>query len=109
LTTLVNRLDKRITILRLPSPEDQDDSGQVIEGWISVGTFWAAIEPLRGNDRFAAQSVNPEVTTRIRIRYRDGIDRTMIARHKGREFEIMYTINPTFGNKELQLMSKERQ
>jgi len=107
--TLASRLNKRITILRKPLPEDQDDSGQPLDDWIPVATVWAAIEPLRGREFFAAQAVNAEVTTRIRIRYRSDVDRKMIARHKDAEFEILYTINPEFRNVELQLMSKERQ
>ena len=105
---LVNRLNKRITILRPADPEtDQDESGQPLEGYVPVTTIWAAIEPLRGREFFAAQAENAEVTTRIRIRYREGIDRTMICRYGTNEFEILYIIHPEFGKKELQLMCKE--
>lgn len=108
---LVNRLNKRITILRPADPEtDQDESGQPIEGYVPVTTIWAAIEPLRGREFFAAQAENAEVTTRIRIRYREDVDRTMIARYgDGHELEILFVIHPEFAKKELQLMCKERQ
>lgn len=106
---LVNRLDKRVTILRPPGPEDTDDYGQPLDNPIEVCKVWAAIEPLRGREFFAAQAVNAEVTTRIRIRYREGIDRTMIVRHKGHTFEILYKIDPEFRHEELQLMCKESQ
>jgi SPP1 family predicted phage head-tail adaptor len=86
-----------------------DEAGQKIEGLIPVATVWSAVEPLRGREFFSAQAVNSEVTTRIRIRYRPGIDRTMFFLCQGVEFEILYTINPNFENKELQLMSRERQ
>lgn len=143
---LVNRLNKRVTIRRLPNSEEylsdsvsestidggkayapdkpanvlfndlfdpnaplRDEYGQPIEVPVEVAKVWASIEPLRGNDRYVAMSEYPEVTTRIRIRYREGIDRTMVVKYKETEFEILYIIHPEFGNKELQLMCKERQ
>lgn len=109
MTVLVNRLDKRITIMRPPGPDDKDEYGQPLDNPVEVCTIWAAIEPLRGREYFAAMAEQADVTTRIRIRYRDGIDRTMIARHGDTEFEILHIIRPEFGKKELQLMCKERQ
>lgn len=105
--SLVDRLDKRITILRPAGPDDE--YGQPLDEPIEVCKVWAAIEPLQGKEFIAAMQENAEVTTRIRIRYRSGIDRTMTVRHKEHEFEVLYTIDPKFEHKELQLMSKERQ
>lgn len=90
-------------------PNNQDEYGQPLDDLIEVTTVWAGIEPLQGRELYAAKAENAEVTTRIPIRYREGIDRTMIVRYKGFEFEILYTINPKFENKELQLICKERQ
>jgi len=110
---LVNRLNKRVTIQRLEKAPDE--YGQPIDIWVDVATVWAAIEPLRGREYFAAMSEHAEVTTRIRIRYREDIDRTMIVRYKEpgdpefREFEILHIIHPEFLRRELQLMCKERQ
>lgn len=113
MTVLVNRLNKRITILRPIGPDDPppqtDKYGQPLDDWIPVATLWAAIEPLRGREFFAAQAEHAEVTTRIRIRYREGIDRTMIVSYGGTEFEVLYIIHPEFSKRELQLMCKERQ
>lgn len=104
---LVNRLDKRVTIISPYGPPDE--YGEPTEGPVTVATLCAAIEPLQGREYFAALQENADVTTRIRIRYRDGIDRTMIVRYKGHEFVILYVLHPEFGKKELQLMCKERQ
>ncbi|WP_019534215.1 phage head closure protein [Paenibacillus ginsengihumi] len=106
---LVNRLNKRVTILRPPGPDDVDEYGQPLDEPIPVATVWAAIEPLRGREYFSAMSEHAEVTTRIRIRYREGIDRTMRVKHGETEFEILHIIHPELGKKELQLMCKERQ
>jgi SPP1 family predicted phage head-tail adaptor len=117
--SLVNRLNKRVTLKRPRGPDDPppdvDEYGQPIDNPITVATIWAGIEPLSGREFFAAKAVNAEVTTRIPIRWRPGIDRTMIVQYKEKgqpkfaEFEILYTINPEFRNEELQLMCKERQ
>lgn len=112
---LVARLNKRITILRPPGPDDVDEYGQQLDVYVPVATVWAAIEPLRGREYFSAMSEHADVTTRIRIRYREGIDRTMRVRYKEpgdpefREFEILHVIHPGFRRKELQFMCKERQ
>lgn len=103
------KLRNRITILRPPSPDDVDEVGQPIDVWQPVAETWAAIEPLRGRELFSAQQVNAEVTTRIRVRYRKGIDRTMIARCGDIEFEFLYIIHVDYAKKELHIMAKERQ
>lgn len=105
--SLLSRLNKRVTIISPDGPPDE--YGEPTEGPVTVATVWAAIEPLRGREFFAAQAVNAEVTTRIRIRYRKGIDRTMVVKHQEHEFEIMYIIDPEFAHQELQLMCRERQ
>ena len=113
MTVLVNRLNKRITILRPIGPDDPppqtDKYGQPLDDWIPVATLWAAIEPLRGREYFSAHAEHADVTTRIRIRYRDGIDRTMRVKYGETEFEILHIIHPEFNRRELQLMCKERQ
>jgi SPP1 family predicted phage head-tail adaptor len=106
---IVNRLNKRVTILRPPGRDDLDEYGQPLDDYVPVATVWAAIEPLRGREYFAVMSEHAEVTTRIRIRYREGIDRTMRVQYRDSEFEILHIIHPEFGRKELQLMCKERQ
>lgn len=83
--------------------------GEREQAWEDYVTVWAAVEPLRGQEFLVAQRSEAEVTTRIRIRYREDIDRSMMVYCNGVEFEIMYTIHPEFGKRELQLMCRERQ
>ena len=61
------RLDKRITIERMES--GQDELGQPIEGWIPTYSVWASIEPLQGREYIAAMAAQAERTVRIRLRY----------------------------------------
>lgn len=111
--SLVGRLDKRVTIKRPrrsnDPPPNVDGYGQPIDNPITVATVWAAIEPLRGRDYNAAFAENAEVTTRIRIRYREDIDRTMTLERGAKVFEILYIPEPDLAKRELHLMCKERQ
>jgi len=107
--SLLARMKHRVTICRLPGPDDTDEYGQPLDDPIPVATVWAAIEPLRGREYFAAMSEHADVTTRIRIRYREDVDRTMIVEYDGTTFEILHIIHPEFNRRELQLMCKERQ
>lgn len=106
---LVNRLNKRVAIFRPAGPDETDEYGEPLDTPVKVFDLWAAIEPLRGQDRYVAQQEHADVTARIRIRYRAGIDRTMTVKYGDQEFEILYIIHPLLAKKELQLMCKERQ
>lgn len=107
--TLTARLNKRIEIQCVDDDEDTNVYNEPVTTTVTVATVWAAIEPLRGNEYFAAFAEQAEVTTRIRIRYREGIDRTMIVKYGDIEFEILHIIHPEMNRIELQLMCKERQ
>lgn len=107
--SLASKLNKRISILKPPGPDDVDEVGQPLDEFIPIAETWGAIEPLSGRELFSAMKVNAEVTTRIIIRYREGIDRTMKAVYNGTEFEFLYVIHTDFAKKELQIMCKEWQ
>lgn len=47
--------------------------------WIEV---WASVEPLSPREIFAAQQVASDLTTRIRMRWRDGLHAKMRIRHQ---------------------------
>lgn len=104
---LINRLDKRIKIYK--QSEETNDLNETIGDPVLVTEVWAAIEPLRGKEYFAAFTEQVDVSTRIRIRYRTDIDRTMWLDYNGLIFDIESIIHTTFGRYELQLMCKERQ
>ncbi|ASJ54206.1 hypothetical protein BP422_12000 [Brevibacillus formosus] len=103
---LVNRLNKRITIRKQTWIENSMKEKK--QTWIDYATVWAAIEPLRGQESLVAQKSESTVTTRIRIRFREGIEPSMMIDYRGISFEIMYIIHPEFNKRELQLMCKER-
>ena len=108
--TLASDLKRRITILRPPDPEkDVDEAGQPLDDWQPVGKAWAEIKPLSGRQLESAKQLHAEVTTRIRIRYRTDVDRTMKAVYGNDEFEFLYLIHKDFAKKELHIFCKEHQ
>lgn len=106
---MINRLNKYVGLFNPSDPTITDDYGEPTDESVNVCHIWASIEPLRGQDRYAAKQEHAEVTTRIRIRYRAEVDRSMIVKYGEQEFEILYIIHPNYAKKELQLMCKERQ
>jgi SPP1 family predicted phage head-tail adaptor len=63
----------------LQRPEYSQDpvSGDVIPSWVDVGKVWAGIEPLSAREFIAAAAGQTEVTSRVVIRYRQGITSAM--------------------------------
>lgn len=108
--SLTSELDKRITILRPPNPEiELDEAGQPLDSWQPVTNVWASIETLNGRQLESARQIHAEITTRIKTRYRTGIDRTMKAVYRGAEFEFLYVTHKDYAKKELIIMAKELQ
>ena len=108
MTYVATDLNRKITFRKLTLTQDPN-TGEMIEAWADHVSVFARVEPLVGREYFAAMSEHAEVTTRIRIRYREDIDRTMRVVYANTEFEILHIIHPEFGRRELQLMCKERQ
>lgn len=69
------RLRHRVLIQR--PVRDIVDGEPVVDQWEDVAQVWAAILPLRGNEYLTAEQFRPGVTTRIRIRWFDGITSEM--------------------------------
>lgn len=98
------KLRHQITVERFTM--EQDDYGQPIEAWQTVGTFAASVEPINGREYFAANAAQSEVTTRIRMRYHPGITSTDRITHGSTIYNMLSVINPEMRNEELVLMCK---
>jgi len=68
----VGRLRHRITLQHRADIETPE--GEVVPSWADTADVWGSIEPMSGREYFAAQQVNSEVTARILIRWRAGIE-----------------------------------
>ena len=105
MTVIAGRLNKRVTLQSATLA--RDGHGQAIETWSNVATVWAAIEPIRGREYFAAQQVSAETTHRVTIRHRSGVSPQWRVVFGSRTFRIESVINPLEKNERLELMCVE--
>lgn len=102
----MGNLRHRITIEQKTIDNSQLDP---VETWSKFATVWAAIEPLKGNERWidGAKLISNSVTGRIKIRYLAGVTPTMRVKFGSRTYEILAAINVNERNEEMHLMVKE--
>ena len=105
MTVIAGRLNKRITLQSATTA--RDGHGQPVETWAAVATVWAAIEPIRGREYFAAQQFSAETTHRVTIRYRSGVSPQWRVVFGSRTFRIESVINPLEKNERIELMCVE--
>lgn len=92
----------------------KDSFGAAQELWNTVAQVYAGFETLSGQELYAAQKINPDVTHRITIRYRAGIladmrvNWTDTSEGRNRIFDILAPTDPTQGRQMLQLLAIER-
>ncbi len=98
------RLRHRITLERAT---ESNDMGQITKSWSSVGSYWAGIEPLNGRELVTAQSVKPDVTTRIVLRYVGSITSKDRFTFNSRVFHILNVRNIDERNAEYEILCKE--
>lgn len=79
-------LNKRITFLK---PEfSEDDMRQDRIGWKPYKTVWATVKPFKSSEVNFMGKLNPNVTHRIYVRYRNDITSDMRINYHDRIFEI---------------------
>lgn len=99
------KLRHRITIQR--PIETQGPTGEMAVVWSDFADVAASVEPLRGREFWAAKEMQAQVSTRIRIRYLEGVTPKMQVLFGTRSYLIESVINPEFRNIEMQLMCTE--
>ena len=72
----------------------QNAFGEPIEGWTTVADVWASREDLSGREAFLAMQTMAEVTTRFRMRYRDGVNATMRILSDGSIYRVTSVADP---------------
>lgn len=98
-------LRHRITIQKLNN--SQNEYGEVSELWEDILNVRAGIYPISGKEFFAAETVNSEITHKVKIRYIGGITPNMRIKFNNRIFSIESVINFQERNIEIQLLCKE--
>lgn len=69
------KLNKRIHIQK--ALETQNETNETTYTFVEFAEVWASIEPLSGRPLFQAQQISGDVSTRIRIRALEGVNRKM--------------------------------
>lgn len=90
----------------------QDAAGQPLNTWTTIATVWAAIEPLSGREREAAQSIHPDISHQITIRYAAAwADPKTMAKYRGvyksRVFNFHAPMTTLEGNVEIVIGASE--
>jgi len=99
------KLRHRVTIQELVRADD--GYGGIIETWQDVATVWAAVEPLRGSERYRAQQVQAELSHKVTMRYRAGVKPQMRLLHNGRVLNIEAVIDAEERHRWLELLCSE--
>jgi SPP1 family predicted phage head-tail adaptor len=94
--------DYRHKIDFLHRVKGRDEYGEPIDEWaIFKGGIWASMEPLLGNEFFAAYTTDSKVEVKFNMRYVDGITNDMRIRHGDEIYEILSAVNVKSLNREL--------
>lgn len=86
------RLRHRITLQSLV-PNSRGAAGGQIKAWTDfVTAIPAEVASVSGREFFASTQIQTQVSTKITIRYRDGVDATMRVIHITRNGPVYYAI-----------------
>ncbi len=68
----IGKLRHRVTAQTRAS--GQSLSGEPNGAWNDIGTYWASVEPLRGQEYLESRSLQAQVNTRIKLRFNRALD-----------------------------------
>ena len=95
------RIDQLENLLDSNGEVIQDDAGQVAQTWAEVATVWAAIEPLSAREFIQSQATQSQITARVIIRFRDGLNAAMRLVHVRRDRDdVIYNPHGFLADKE---------
>ena len=86
----------------------KDELGNQVSEWFTVATAWAAIEPIRGEEYWAAGAQQGETIHRVTMRYVPGVTPEHRLLFGDRILEIESTLNLEERSRLLELLCKER-
>lgn len=84
----VGKLRHQVDLYGFTQVQDPD-TGVTTEGYTPAATgIWASVEPLSTREYIASQATQAQATTRIVIRYREGVTATMRVLHRGTFYDL---------------------
>ncbi|KPJ83965.1 MAG: hypothetical protein AMS19_02675 [Gemmatimonas sp. SG8_23] len=102
--TLRHRI--RLQENRLDSVSRNEIGGKV-DNWIDVATVWGEVQELRGREYLASREFHAEITARIFIRYRPGLEPLRwraVHDESGRTYDIHHVIDRAGRRRTLELL-----
>jgi SPP1 family predicted phage head-tail adaptor len=84
-----------------------DAYGGPVDVWEDLETVWAAVEPLQGRELVTAQAVNAETTTRITIRYREGVTPANRIVFEGKYYNLLSVVDTDLKHREMIILASE--
>jgi len=89
--------------------KSQDSTGSIVSTWADFAETRASIEPISGREFFSAAQVRSDVTTRIRIRFLEGVTPKMRVVHGSDYYDIQSVLpDSRSGRHKMQLMCVKR-
>jgi len=100
------KLRHRVT-LQAPTNEQDATGSEVITYPTDTVSVWAEVLELRGREYISAREQHSELTTKIRIRYREDIGVLWRAVHGTRVYDVIHVVDLMGKRRELELMCAE--
>jgi SPP1 family predicted phage head-tail adaptor len=85
----------------------RDTYGEEDVTWTDVATVWADVQPVRGREYLEMDQSQADVTHRVYLRWRSGIEPTMRLVFEGRVLQIESVIRPGERRVGLELICRE--
>ncbi|MCM3774031.1 phage head closure protein [Priestia aryabhattai] len=98
-------LDKRVTVTK--TQKVFDGRGGWTNKPVSLGQFWAAIEPLGISEIAQYSAMDISVTTQIHMRYNTSITQGCVIEFRGRKYEVQGVVNPAYQDEYMELIVVE--
>lgn len=81
------RLDRRVKIKS--QTQTRDSYGGLTRTFQVIAELWAGALPVAGTRLFEAAQFVDGAQIRFELRYREGLDKTMLIEHDGRDYQII--------------------
>lgn len=96
------RLRERVTFL--DKSVARDSLGAEVITWAEQFEAWAEVLPIAGREYTSLRAAQSDITLRLRVRYRSGVNTGMRVEWNGRQYEILEVINVRALGVELEIL-----
>lgn len=111
MTVVVHAGERRHVVTVEAATVVRDSTGQEIETWGTIATIRASMEPVTGNEFFAAQTTFAETTARFRTRYNPDLTlekKMRLKDHQGGIWDVKSVLDREFRQRDLEIVAVRR-